>query len=141
MSFSVLHDSRSPEVHASTLLVVKSDLLSAWFGGTKEGFGDTKIWLSRRPLSDENGWSKPTVVAGSEGSAHWNPVLHALPNSTEVLLFYKVGSPISAWATYVKRSVDGGTSWSEGRELVPGDKGALQKSHSTDSEEQLTEES
>ena len=138
MAFSVLNDNRSPEVHASTLLVVEDSLVSAWFGGTKEGLGDTKIWFSRRPLSDENGWTKPTVVAGSEGLAHWNPVLLALPTSADILLFYKVGSPISSWATYVKQSLDGATSWSKARELVSGDKGAPQSPRSNDSGKKLT---
>ena len=123
MSFSVLNDHRAPEVHASTLLVVRDHLLSAWFGGTKEGHADTKIWLSRRPLSDENAWSEPEVVASKDGHAHWNPVLLQLPDTDTIVLFYKVGSPISSWATYAKESEDGGRTWGEARELVPGDKG------------------
>lgn len=122
MSFSVLSDARCPEVHASTLLVVGEFLLSAWFGGTKEGHEDTKIWLSRRRIADEKGWTDPEIIADSE-EAHWNPVLLDLPSEKKILLFYKVGSPISSWRTYIKESPDGGKSWIEARELVEGDKG------------------
>ena len=123
MSFSVLNNPQSPEVHASTLLVAGNYLLSAWFGGTKEGHADTKIWLARRPLQDQHGWVAPEVVASSDGEAHWNPVLLSLPDENRIVLFYKVGSPISSWRTYIKDSFDDGRSWSQSRELVSGDRG------------------
>jgi predicted neuraminidase len=123
MSFSVLNSPESPEVHASTLLVAGDYLLSAWFGGTKEGHTDTKIWLSRRRLQKETEWTTPEVVASTDGEAHWNPVLLSLPKERRIVLFYKVGSPISSWRTYMKDSYDGGNSWSEAQELVHGDKG------------------
>lgn len=45
-NFVVLDDPRQPEVHASTVVVHPDTgiVSSAWFGGTKEGHGDTKIW-------------------------------------------------------------------------------------------------
>lgn len=123
-SFSVLSDPRQPEVHASTLVVVKDKLLSAWFGGTKEGHSDTKIWLSIRDLTQsEISWSKPYPVAAEEGMAHWNPVLLFVPETQTILLFYKVGSPISSWYTKIIESKDGGATWSTPRELVAGDRG------------------
>lgn len=129
-SFSVLNDHRQREVHASTLLLYKDRLLSAWFGGSKEGNPDTKIWLSSRSLTDTTGgsedgpWTDPRIVAGEDANAaHWNPVLFRLPGSETILLFYKVGSPISSWETFVQSSADGGLTWSTSKELVPGDKG------------------
>ncbi len=123
-SYSVLSDPRQPEVHASTLLVVKDKLLSAWFGGTKEGHSDTKIWLSTRDLAHpEISWSKPYPIAAEEGLAHWNPVLLFVSETQTILLFYKVGSPISSWYTKIIESKDGGNTWSAPRELVPGDRG------------------
>jgi predicted neuraminidase len=107
MSFSVLNSPESPEVHASTLLVAGDYLLSAWFGGTKEGHTDTKIWLSRRRLQKETEWTTPEVVASTDGEAHWNPVLLSLPKERRIVLFYKVGSPISSWRTYMKDSYEG----------------------------------
>jgi predicted neuraminidase len=126
MSLIVFENTRQPEVHASTLLLVGETLLCAWFGGTKEGHSDTKVWLSRRELSDPDGiWTEPCPVAAEEGLAHWNPVLLEVPETREILLFYKVGSPISSWYTKIIRSTDSGRSWSKSRELVPGDRGCF----------------
>jgi predicted neuraminidase len=123
-SYSVLSDPRQPEVHASTLVLVKNKLFSAWFGGTKEGHSDTKIWLSVRDLAEsEISWSKPYPVAAEEGLAHWNPVLLFVPEAQTILLFYKVGSPISSWYSKIIESKDDGNTWSAPRELVPGDRG------------------
>lgn len=124
MSFPVHCDDREPEVHASTLLLVEQRLLCAWFGGTKEGHADTKIWLSSRDLSRPDGvWTQPQPVSTEENIAHWNPVLFHSATSNSIYLFYKVGSPISAWYTKIITSEDLGATWSLPRELVPGDRG------------------
>ena len=44
------------EVHASTIEEIEGGLVTAWFGGTKEGSRDVVIWLSR---NTGEGWSKP----------------------------------------------------------------------------------
>lgn len=119
MSFPVHSDPRQPEVHASTLVLLDQDLLCAWFGGTKEGIPDTKIWLSKFGAT----WTKPYPVASEEGLAHWNPVLLRVPGPEKILLFYKVGSPISSWRTKIIESDDKGKTWSKPRELIPGDEG------------------
>ena len=127
-SYSVLSDPRQPEVHASTLLLVEGKLLSAWFGGTKEGHPDTKIWRSGCDLAQSDAsWSKPYAVAAKVGLAHWNPVFLFVPETETILLFYKVGSPISSWYTMIIESKDGGDTWSTPRELVPGDRGAYHR--------------
>lgn len=125
MSFPVLRDRRQPEVHASTILLFKNRLLCAWFGGTKEGHTDTKIWLSVKGAGREDGdsWSPPTIVCDADGVAHWNPVLFKPDGGDRILLFYKTGSPISSWITQIKQSLDGGETWSGAQELVQGDKG------------------
>lgn len=123
MSLIVFKDSRQPEVHASTLLIIDEKLLCAWFGGTREGHPDTKIWVSARDLSDGSSWTEPYAVASEEGLAHWNPVFLEVPETKEVLLFYKVGSPISSWYTKITKSTDGGNTWSKPCELVDGDRG------------------
>jgi hypothetical protein len=124
MSFSILNHPQAPEVHASTLLIHKDQLLSAWFGGTKEGHPDTKIWFSTRNLvGDDAAWEPPRVVASRDGLAHWNPVLFHVPEMERIMLFFKVGSPISSWWTCVQETRDGGRTWGEARELVPGDRG------------------
>jgi predicted neuraminidase len=105
--------------HASTVAVMPSgEAVAAWFAGRHEKASDVAVWMSRRV----NGvWSAPYKAADEAGIAHWNPVLFAQGNS--LALFYKVGHEITDWFTRVSRSDDGGLSWSEPRELVPGDIG------------------
>ncbi|CAE6451918.1 unnamed protein product [Rhizoctonia solani] len=118
----VKDDPRQPECHASTLVVVRDYVLAAWFGGEKEGRPDVKIWLSKRNRNGQ--WSQPRVVAAEDGITHWNPVLFT-PNPTQnpdrVILFYKTGTPIPRWKTWMIESMDGGENWSPRRELVYGD--------------------
>ncbi|MEK3916670.1 exo-alpha-sialidase [Paenibacillus sp. FSL H7-0331] len=104
--------------HASTLVALdNNEVLVSWFGGTAEKNSDVAIWLSRR-LTD--GWTNPVCIADEEGIAHWNPVLfQGIDN--RIFLFYKVGHEISDWFTRVRVSTDDGHTWSEARELVPGD--------------------
>lgn len=108
------------QCHASSVLAVGDRLLCAWFAGTEEGTSDNRIWGSWR---DPNGvWSDPRIIAGTTPVAHWNPVLAHAPNG-EVWLFHKRGGRISSWSTWVCTSSDEGATWSEPRELVPGDTG------------------
>jgi predicted neuraminidase len=53
---------------------------------------------------------------------HWNPVLFKDKSGT-LHLFFKVGKQIPSWETWTIASHDQGRSWSEPRELVPGDRG------------------
>ncbi|MCU6792804.1 exo-alpha-sialidase [Paenibacillus sp. WQ 127069] len=92
-------------------------MLVSWFGGKAEKNSDVAIWLSRR-LTD--GWTNPVCIADEEGIAHWNPVLFQGIDK-RIFLFYKVGHEISDWFTRVRVSTDDGHTWSEARELVPGD--------------------
>ena len=111
----------TPEAHASTVLRLKNgDLLAAWFGGTKEGEPDVRIWVSRRR---RNVWKKPVQIQDDIPYTHWNPVLFET-KSGEILLFYKSGSDkIATWKTYLVTSNDGGETFSPQRELVLGDVG------------------
>ncbi|MCK6211650.1 exo-alpha-sialidase [Georgenia sp. EYE_87] len=108
------------QAHASSVLAVDGALVAAWFGGTREGTPDNRIWLARRPAGSA-AWGEPSVVAEG-GEAHWNPVLAHGPDGA-VWLFYKRGPLISRWATWFRRSGDGGATWTEPAELVPGDAG------------------
>ena len=107
-------------VHASTVVKLKDgNVLAAWFGGTAEQGQDVRIWVSRRT---QEGWEKPYKVESGVDEAHWNPVLFE-KKSGEICLYYKVGSEIKDWKTYVAVSTDGGKSFSDSRELVEGDVG------------------
>ncbi|RKN84844.1 sialidase family protein [Paenibacillus ginsengarvi] len=106
--------------HASSVLVLPSgDVLAAWFAGTREGADDVGIWLARR---SGGVWSDPQVVADENDLPHWNPVLFLTASGT-VQLYYKVGKKIPQWQTRIITSQDGGLTWSEPKELVPGDFG------------------
>lgn len=110
-----------PSCHASTICETKSGLVAAWFGGTREGAVDVGIWWSRRI---DGKWTAPVLVADGipeEGPRLpcWNPVLFQVPQG-ELLLFYKVGPSPGSWWGMVKRSRDGGASWSEAERLPDG---------------------
>jgi predicted neuraminidase len=103
--------------HASTVLrLADGSLLCCWFGGTHEGEADVGIYISRRI---DGVWSALQLLANGT-AANWNPVLFAAADGG-VLLFYKQGQQIADWQTYVMRSYDGGSTWSEACELVWGD--------------------
>lgn len=105
--------------HAATLLPLgDGNMMCAWFAGSREGAGDTRIWLS---LRRGGGWSAPECVAKVTPEAHWNPVLFL--DAREVHLFFKVGPSPRAWRTYRMTRALGGCPWSEPQELVPGDVG------------------
>lgn len=108
-----------PECHSSTILRLENgNLLAAWFGGVREGDMDTLIWTS---LCEDGVWSAPRPVAPELYVQHWNPVLFQQKDGT-ILLFYKLGAPISDWHTRIVSSTDGGKTWSLPREMVPGDR-------------------
>ena len=84
-------------------------LLAAWFGGTREGASDVKIWTARR---DKDGWSTPNEVAAGVDAhgkpvAAWNPVLFC-PAKGPLMLFYKVGPTPAAWWGMLMTSNDSG---------------------------------
>ncbi len=103
--------------HASNVIVLRTgELFCCWFGGTHEGDADCAIFASRRTAA---GWTKPQVIVNSE-EANWNPVLCYLQDGT-LALFCKTGQKIADWKTLLLTSQDGGLTWSNPRELVPGD--------------------
>jgi predicted neuraminidase len=106
------------QCHASTVCAVPDGLLVAWFQGDHEGAANSEIWLSRG-MGDL--WSTPVVVSAGL-SPCWNPVLHVQLNG-RLLLYFKVGQAISSWQTHVVHSDDAGSTWSEPRVLVVGDRG------------------
>ncbi len=112
------------QCHASTICRLQDgSLVCAWFGGEHEKAPDVGIWCARKQgLNGEGGWTAPVKVADREGIPCWNPVLFLSPDG-RLLLFYKIGSEIADWQTYVRESADGGATWGPERELVPGDAG------------------
>ncbi len=109
------------QCHASTLaLLPDGSFAAAWFGGDYEKAANVGIWFSKCPQGGK--WTDPVKVADREGIPCWNPVLYT--EDDRLLLFYKVGKEIPTWQTMLKISSDGGETWSEEQEAVPGDIGS-----------------
>jgi predicted neuraminidase len=108
------------QCHASTITGLgDGNYLTAWFAGSHEKHNDVGIWVSKGKAGD---WSEPELLVKVRNEPHWNPVLFNAPDG-KVYLYFKVGKEIDYWETWVQYTEDGGETWSEARELVPGDKG------------------
>lgn len=102
--------------HGSSLLVLPDgSLLVAWFAGSHEGAPDTRIMTAHGTVS---AFSAPRIVADAE-CPHWNPVLSSGPDG-RIWLFFRRGPSIETWTTWVCHSNDGGQTWDDPAELVPG---------------------
>ncbi|MGE4586310.1 MAG: exo-alpha-sialidase, partial [Mangrovibacterium sp.] len=111
-----------PSCHASTIAEnAQGELVTAWFGGTRERHPDVCIYVSRKV---DGSWTEPVNVADGirkDGSRlpTWNPVLYQVPGG-ELQLYYKIGPHPREWQGWMKTSADGGISWSEARMLPEG---------------------
>ena len=120
----VYTDADFPQCHASTIVEYpKGQLTVAFFGGSHENADDVCIYLCRKSMADTV-WSAPVKVAEDSLYACWNPVLYMTPDN-EMLLFYKTGPMVTSWVGHVKRSGDGGYTWSEDEVFAPGMMGAV----------------
>lgn len=113
-----------PQCHGATIAETPNgDLVTSFFGGTRERNPDCCIWVCRKEKGSE-GWTAPVEVANgilspTERKACWNPVLFQIPDG-ELLLFYKIGKSVADWSGWVKRSSDNGKTWSEAEMLPEG---------------------
>lgn len=106
-----------PSSHASTIVKMNDGrLMSAYFAGKGEGYDDVRIWFN---IYENGVWSTPTRVPSEDTVAHWNPVL--INYGDYIRLYYKVGEEIPYWVTKYTDTYDGGQTWTEAQELVPGD--------------------
>jgi predicted neuraminidase len=110
-----------PSVHASTIVETDAGLVTAWFGGTREGASDVGIWVSRYV---DGAWTAPAEAATGvqpDGTRHpcWNPVLFMMADKT-LALFYKVGPTPRTWWGMVRVSRDNGRTWGDARRLPDG---------------------
>lgn len=104
--------------HASCIARVGKETWLTWFGGSREGDSDVKIYLARKTAS---GWTDPVRICADEHLPHWNPVL--MPVKEGALLFFKLGATIPGWRTMRVRLNASGHPVDDIRELVPGDVG------------------
>jgi predicted neuraminidase len=108
--------------HASTIVETRDGLLTAWFGGSREGASDVGIWLARQ--RNDGQWTEPREVANgvqSDGTRYpaWNPVLFEIGQGT-LALFYKVGPTPRTWWGMMRTSLDSGRTWGDARRLPDG---------------------
>ncbi|TWT93623.1 exo-alpha-sialidase [Neorhodopirellula pilleata] len=110
------------ECHASTICQNSRGLVTAWFGGSKEGKEDVGIYTS---YHDGLQWSGPSLVA--TGVQHddlrypcWNPVLFQMPGDGPTLLFFKVGPNPRSWWGEIMVSYDRGRTFQDRRRLPEG---------------------
>src|SRR5690554_4183340 len=108
------------QCHASTIARLDNgEFVVAWFGGTEEKNDDVGIWMSKGKPGQ---WTKPVELEKLRDDPHWNPVLFNAPDGS-VILYFKVGKEIPTWETWYTVSTDNANTWSEAKELVPGDRG------------------
>ncbi len=105
------------QCHASTVAIVDGVPTAAWFGGTHENNPDVRIWFTRR----DGEWTKPVAITPDDGEADWNPTLFG--ENGKLTLIYKSGINEGHWYSLKKESTDGGLTWTDAVELVPGDIG------------------
>ena len=118
--YFIIKEILTPVCHASTIYKKKNgEILTAWFGGSREGADDLGIFLSRK--SEGADFQIAEKMAGGQ-EPHWNPVLFST-NDQKVFLFYKKGRKIVHWRTYIRISQDGGRTFGKEQELITGDIG------------------
>ena len=117
----IYEDASFPQCHASTIAETSQGIVAAWFGGTREGYKDVNIYVSRL---QNNKWTTPAIAA--EGIiddktryACYNPVLYQVPGG-ELILFYKIGPRVVDWTGWTIRSYDNGISWSKPERMPDG---------------------
>jgi len=113
-----------PQCHASTIEETPNGIVTAWFGGTREGNNDVNIYVSRWV---NNQWTAPAIAAEGKINektryACYNPVLYQVPGG-ELILFYKIGPRVIDWTGWLVRSYDhgytkdNGKTWEKGPDL------------------------
>lgn len=113
-----------PQCHAATIAeTTNGDLVTAFFGGTREGAPDVCIYVCRKEKGS-NTWTQPVLAAdgilsSTERKACYNPILYQMKNGP-LYLFYKIGKNVADWKAYVKISNDGGKTWGKANPLPEG---------------------
>ena len=115
----------TPHVHSASIIDHQGDLVTVWYGGTREGAADTQLFISRFV---DGGWTLPQSVMDRHQAATQlhrpirklgNPVLHRWPDDALGIFFVSVS--LGGWAmssiNYIE-SKDQGASWSHAKRLV-----------------------
>lgn len=124
-----------PQCHSSSICEAENgDLVTTFYGGSREGGEDVRIMVSRKPKGAE-GWTAPRPVCDEyrPGFTMENPDLFRIPEPGEpIMLFYKVGPGYrpkegvielcrqAFWEGCVMYSYDNGETWTEPDSLQHG---------------------
>lgn len=108
----------TPSNHASNLLELDGgDLLCTWFGGTMEGTPDISIYLARFD-KERDAWSDAVKMSNDPTRSEQNPALFRAPSGELWLLWTaQIGADQGTALVRLRRSADGGKTWSEPSEL------------------------
>lgn len=117
----------TPFIHAPSVVETKSGIiLAVWYGGSREGSSDTRIFGAELKPGGKN-WSQSRVLVDRHATASsvnlpirrlGNPVVSRDP-SGQLWLFF-VSTSIGGWATSainVMRSADDGRTWTRPKRL------------------------
>ena len=116
----VFTESPTRDCHASSLVELDNgDLLCCWFGGTREGAPDVRLWLARKPLGGH--WQAPVSVNDGGGQTLFNPVLVKPPGGELQIYFCSPGIDDGQ----VIKSTDNGQTWSDAEKLPAGFTGPI----------------
>lgn len=110
------------DCHGTSLVeVAPGQLCAVWKGGFGQGRCNIEqksgvgIW---RAFYEGGSWGEPELIVDGAKTVCWTPALVKLDD--ELLLFFRVGSSPRSAVAAVKRSVDGGLSWSQAEALPAG---------------------
>lgn len=125
----VVSDNVTPSVHGSSVCALPNgDLVTIWYGGEREGASDVAIYLSRRSAGPIGAWSPAEKLLGPDEVESdtgrnvrklGNAVLFPDPEGRLWLVYVSVS--VGGWSgsqLNVKRSDDGGRSWSPSQRLT-----------------------
>jgi len=125
----VVGEDVTPSVHGSSVCALPGgELATIWYGGEREGAADVAIYMSRRSAGSEGVWSPaeklldPVDVESDTGRnvrKLGNAVLFPDPEGRLWLVYVSVS--VGGWSgslLNVKRSDDGGRTWTESRRLT-----------------------
>ncbi|MCK6483367.1 MAG: exo-alpha-sialidase [Phycisphaerae bacterium] len=112
-------DLRQPYNHTASIAALPDGtLLAAWGAGTRELAADTAIYLARR--TPDGTWGEVRIVADQPGRSDANCVLHIDARGVVRLFYVEIfGTTFCEGRVIMRRSDDGGRSWSSGRPVIP----------------------
>ena len=125
----IIPDQGTGMVHVASICEMPEGKFAAsWYGGTREGAKDVAIFLSSLSPGEEDGWSKPKVVADRVSASRelrryvkkvGNSVVFSDPMNRLWMVFVTI--PFGGWSCSslnVKISDDGGNTWTRARRLT-----------------------